>query len=518
MPYAGSSRPSLANRSLIRPRLVAVLALVAVVAAGAGLPASPGGEPAQARPAPDRKAPTAPTGLNATATGGSVALSWGASTDNVGVTGYSVWRSVSGSGVWTRIAWTSASARTYTDRDVTIGTSYVYGVRAADAAGNISASSSLVTVTVTDTEPPSAPANLAATPGTGAIDLTWSGSTDNAGVTGYKVWRSVAGSGAWSTIATLGASARGYSDGTVSTGVTYVYGVRATDAAGNVSDSSNLVTVAALAPAVAALFDGSVFGPAPSVAPYAAAGAQSASYSLTDPNTHGAVVVSDPAGSARKVIKLTTDEAKGDGSVVRMQLNGPKLLGEDADVWIVAEYYFPAGFPTVSTSGWLTVSSVYGSPHGGAGPNSIGVRNLNGENFLQWKDEATNTYQDLWRQPATRGEWHVVARRMHMSPDPAKGFMELWYAKRGQPLRLQTLLGPAAGQTRRFYRTLEPGVNWNTTTGSSAYHEANSANLSNYHKDGMTGWSGLASVYVAGHRLYPGSASVQQIDPFYNGG
>jgi hypothetical protein len=261
-----------------------------------------------------------------------------------------------------------------------------------------------------------------------------------------------------------------------------------------------------------------VFGPAPSLVPYVAAGAQGASYSLTDPNTHGAAVVSDPAGSTRRVIKLTTDEAKGDGSAVRMQLNGPKLLGEGGDVWIVAEYYFPASFPTLPAGGWLTVSSVYGSPHGGAGPNSVQVRNLDGQNYLHWKDEATNTYQDLWRQPATRGEWHVLARRMHMSPDPAKGFMELWYAKRGQPLRLQTLQGPAAGQTRRYYRTLEPGVNWNTNSGSSTYHEANSANLSNYHKDGMAGWSGLTSVYVAGHRLYPGSAAVGQIDPYYTGG
>ena len=269
-----------------------------MAAAGAGLPSNPDGQTAEARPAPDRKAPTPPTALKATATGGSVALSWGASTDNVGVTAYSVWRSVSGSGVWTRIAWTSASARSYADSDVTPGTSYVYGVRAVDAAGNISASSSLVTVTVTDTEPPSAPLNVAARPNGGTIDVTWSSSTDNAGVTGYKVWRSAAGSGAWSAIATLGPSARSHTDATVSAAVTYVYGVRATDAAGNVSDSSNLVTVTALAPAVAAIFDGSVFGPAPSLAPYAAAGAEGASYSLTDPNTHGAVVVSDPAGSS----------------------------------------------------------------------------------------------------------------------------------------------------------------------------------------------------------------------------
>jgi Polysaccharide lyase/Fibronectin type III domain len=368
-----------------------------------------------------------------------------------------------------------------------------------------------------DTTPPSAPTNLTATATVSTVSLSWTASTDNVRVDHYNVWRSVSGSGTWTRIAST--SAPSHTDSTVSTGTTYVYGVRAVDAAGNTSASSNLVKVTPVAsvPSVRTIFDGSVFGPVPSVAPYAAAGSQGASYSLTDPNTHGAVVVSDPAGSLRQLIKLTTDEAKGDGSAVRMQLTGPKLLGEGSDVWIVAEYYFPANFPTLPSDGWLTLSSVYGAPHGGAGPNSIQVRNLNGQNYLHWKDEAGNTYQDLWRQPATRGEWHVLARHMYMSSDAAKGFMELWYARRGQPLQRQTLQGPAAGQTRRYYRTLEPGVNWDTDPSSPTYHQANSANLSNYHKDNMVGWSGLSSVYVAAHKLYPGTAGVQQVDPYNTG-
>lgn len=82
----------------------------------------------------DTTAPSAPTGLNASATGPrSVALSWSASSDNVGVTGYTVLRNGQAIG--------SASGTTYTDTTAAPSTSYTYTVRASDAAGNVSAAS-----------------------------------------------------------------------------------------------------------------------------------------------------------------------------------------------------------------------------------------------------------------------------------------------------------------------------------------------------------------------------------------
>ena len=64
---------------------------------------------------PDTQAPTAPSALTATVTAQSVALSWTASTDNVGVTGYQVYRSTTSGftpGPATKVA------------DVTTGTAY----------------------------------------------------------------------------------------------------------------------------------------------------------------------------------------------------------------------------------------------------------------------------------------------------------------------------------------------------------------------------------------------------------
>ncbi|WP_236594953.1 glycoside hydrolase family 9 protein [Saccharothrix sp. 6-C] len=93
----------------------------------------------------DTTAPGTPAGLTASASGGSVSLSWGASTDDVGVTGYDVLRATGSSGTFTRVA--TASGTSYTDSGLAPG-AYRYQVRARDAAGNTSAASSAVQVTV----------------------------------------------------------------------------------------------------------------------------------------------------------------------------------------------------------------------------------------------------------------------------------------------------------------------------------------------------------------------------------
>ncbi|MFG2652477.1 glycoside hydrolase family 6 protein [Streptomyces sp. NPDC048436] len=88
----------------------------------------------------DTKAPTAPTGLTATAkTADSVSLSWTASTDDTGVSGYDVFRSGVKVG--------STTTTSYTDTGLAASTAYSYTVKAKDAAGNVSAASSALSVT-----------------------------------------------------------------------------------------------------------------------------------------------------------------------------------------------------------------------------------------------------------------------------------------------------------------------------------------------------------------------------------
>jgi uncharacterized repeat protein (TIGR01451 family) len=93
-----------------------------------------------------------------------------------------------------------------------------------------------------DGEPPTAPTNLGATPiSQSRIDLAWTASTDNIGVTGYRVERCQgAGCSSFTQIATpVGTS---YSDTGLAAGTTYRYRVRATDAAQSLSAYSNEAT------------------------------------------------------------------------------------------------------------------------------------------------------------------------------------------------------------------------------------------------------------------------------------
>ena len=88
----------------------------------------------------DTTAPTVPTNLTASGTTQTTTiLSWTASTDNIGVTGYDVYQGA------TAIA--TVSNTTYNVNGLTASTAYTFSVRAKDAAGNVSASSAIVNVT-----------------------------------------------------------------------------------------------------------------------------------------------------------------------------------------------------------------------------------------------------------------------------------------------------------------------------------------------------------------------------------
>ena len=90
--------------------------------------------------AADGQAPTAPTNLTSPSkTTTSVSLSWSASTDNVGVTGYQVRQA--GTVVGT------TAATSFTVNGLSPNTAYTFTVTAQDAAGNTSAPSNAVTVT-----------------------------------------------------------------------------------------------------------------------------------------------------------------------------------------------------------------------------------------------------------------------------------------------------------------------------------------------------------------------------------
>jgi chitodextrinase len=89
---------------------------------------------------PDTQAPSVPQGLTASAVSSSqINLSWTASTDNVGVTGYKIFRG------GTQIATTASPS--FSNTGLSPSTSYSYSVSAYDAAGNNSAQSASASAT-----------------------------------------------------------------------------------------------------------------------------------------------------------------------------------------------------------------------------------------------------------------------------------------------------------------------------------------------------------------------------------
>src|SRR5204863_536151 len=108
-------------------------------------------------PLADTTAPTTPTGLSASAlTSTSLTLSWSPATDNVGVTGYRVYRD------GTLVA--SPSGTLVSITGLSAGTPYSFTVSAFDAAGNVSAPSAPLSVTtpLPDTTAPATPTGLSA--------------------------------------------------------------------------------------------------------------------------------------------------------------------------------------------------------------------------------------------------------------------------------------------------------------------------------------------------------------------
>ena len=137
---------------------------------------------------PDTIPPGAPGTLSATGSPAQAGLTWGAASDNVGVTAYEIYRSTSSGFVpsaATRIG--EAAGTTFDDAPLAAGT-YYYRVAARDAAGNVGPPSNQATATATpDATPPNVSITAPASGSTvsGVANVTAS-ATDNADVVGVQ--------------------------------------------------------------------------------------------------------------------------------------------------------------------------------------------------------------------------------------------------------------------------------------------------------------------------------------------
>ena len=199
-------------------------------------------------PAPyeDQAAPTAPTGLTATGQLGGAQLNWTPATDDVGVDHYDIYRSAT-SGFTASGATKIGESRTtsYTDTSAGAGTFY-YLVTAEDAAGNVGpASNEAQAASQSDHTPPTVPTGLTGTTTSTTASLSWSASSDDAGVSGYRVYRNGQAIGTTATPA--------YSDSGLTPGTAYSFSVSAYDGSGNESDRSAPVALTTSAASALAL-------------------------------------------------------------------------------------------------------------------------------------------------------------------------------------------------------------------------------------------------------------------------
>lgn len=177
----------------------------------------------------DTTPPSAPVLSNSLTGITTTFLSWTGATDNIAVVSYDIYRN----GVFL----TNTAATTYLVTGLSAATLYTFFVRAKDAAGNVSSNSNVVNVTTQapDVTPPSAPTLSASSITSNSTILSWSGATDNIAITAYDVYQgaTLLGTTSLTTYNVTGLSPL----------TSYTFSVRAKDEAGNISVSSNVVSI-----------------------------------------------------------------------------------------------------------------------------------------------------------------------------------------------------------------------------------------------------------------------------------
>jgi fibronectin type 3 domain-containing protein len=183
---------------------------------------------AEVNATPVLAAPSAPTGLAATAGNAQASLSWAATS---GASSYHVKRSAT-SGSETQIS--APTSNSYTDTGLTNGTKYFYVVSAVNSGGESANSSEVSATPSAPLTAPATPTGLHATGGNAQVSLSWSASTSAAS---YNVKRSTANGGPYNT-AVASPTATNYTDTTVTNGTAYYYVVSAVNSAGQSANSA----------------------------------------------------------------------------------------------------------------------------------------------------------------------------------------------------------------------------------------------------------------------------------------
>jgi hypothetical protein len=377
----------------------------------------------------DTQPPTIPTGLTATSvTAHAVSLQWNASTDNVAVTGYTVYRNgtvVGSTG--------GALATTFTDVTVAPSTAYSFTVDAFDGAGNHSAQSAALPVTTsattgiqwaeggavgTSTKVTSTTIPLGATVHAGDLLVGWFGQYDSAG----QVQVSDNVNGPWTRSASMTWSTAGdlalyYVQNAAAspTGVTVTIAASmATYLEGAASDYGGVAQSGALDKVVVAKGVGTAVDSG-------ATGAVGAGELVVGGIITGASPTSATPGSTQgQTFTMRAQTASGSVDIEDVLAssagtqNARATLGTSADWYAVAAVFRGAAGlppPTSLTASPVSTSQIGLSWTGSGGATGYKIqRSLNGSTgWAQVGTSITTTFTDTGLSPSTTYFYRVVA-------------------------------------------------------------------------------------------------------------
>jgi fibronectin type 3 domain-containing protein len=177
--------------------------------------------------------PSAPVGMNSSASGSGIKVSWTANTEG-NVAGYRIYRSDSASGTFALLNTELVTTNNYTDILAPVGQTSYYRVTAVDVHGNESAYNTTSATRTSDTAAPAQPTGLIANGLTTGISLNWDDNTET-DLAGYDVYRSTSSGGTYTKLNTSKLTSSDYVDTGATAGTTYYYRVYAIDTSNNQS-------------------------------------------------------------------------------------------------------------------------------------------------------------------------------------------------------------------------------------------------------------------------------------------
>ena len=185
----------------------------------------------------DTEAPSPPSNLIlSSCTDTTATFSWTGSNDDIGVAEYDVYRDSVKIGTTNDLL--------FTDENLSSENTYTFFLIAKDVAGNQSEPSDSLTVLTgsgsNDSQAPGVPSDLTVTGKSDTtISIRWNESTDDIGVTGYDIYDS-------NIVAAENVTGAAFTISGLRPGETHNISAKARDAAGNVSGSSNILSVSTL--------------------------------------------------------------------------------------------------------------------------------------------------------------------------------------------------------------------------------------------------------------------------------